>query len=414
MSVALSLRPLGKALGTEVVGVDVSRPFDVATLEWIDRAFAEHPVMVFRNQRLGPAELAAFGAQFGRPQPHILEQYRHPDRTDVSYITNVDKAGGIDRFGVTRASTWHTDETYEDALPRLAILHALEVPSAKGGTMFADMRAAYDALPEAMRRRLGGLVGLHGRTNGPDGVNLYGETYVRASEKMRPERRHPAVKKHPVTGRPVLFVNPTHTSVRESRGPRRARPRTISSLLIASCVVGGPSTTSLDGSPATHVAQLVVLQRMRAERGLRPRHGNVRPFDRVPEDGVQDLGIRLVGPIKGQLLGVFGAIRVLLIDLAERLVGLESFVGRECWRVLEGGDHWSRCRVELTHRWETEDEFHGPQHRDRGVHAVVDDASSYVGRGDQAHGAMGVDMVRSILRVILHDEDGRLPPDRRA
>jgi len=211
MTVALSLRPLGKTLGTEVVGVDVSRPFDAATLEWIDRAFAEHPVMVFRNQRLGPAELAAFGAQFGRPQPHILEQYRHPDRADVSYITNVDKAGGIDRFGVTRASTWHTDETYEDALPRLAILHALEVPSAKGGTMFADMRAAYDALPEAMRRRLDGLVGLHGRTNGPDAVNLYGETYVRASEKMRPERRHPAVKKHPVTGRSVLFVNPTHT-----------------------------------------------------------------------------------------------------------------------------------------------------------------------------------------------------------
>jgi len=211
MSVALSLRPLGKALGTEVVGVDVSRPFDAATLEWIDRAFAEHPVMVFRNQRLGPAELAAFGAQFGRPQPHILEQYRHPDRADVSYITNVDKAGGIDRFGVTRASTWHTDETYEDALPRLAILHALEVPSARGGTMFADMRAAYDALPEAMRRRLDGLIGLHGRTNGPDAVKLYGETYVRASEKERPERRHPAVRKHPVTGRPVLFVNPTHT-----------------------------------------------------------------------------------------------------------------------------------------------------------------------------------------------------------
>ena len=122
MSVALSLRPLGEALGTEVVGVDVSRPFEAATLEWIDRAFAEHPVMVFRNQRLGPAELAAFGSQFGRPQPHILEQYRHPDRTDVSYITNVDKAGGIDRFGVTRASTWHTDETYEDALPLLSRL----------------------------------------------------------------------------------------------------------------------------------------------------------------------------------------------------------------------------------------------------------------------------------------------------
>ena len=211
MTVELSLRPVGKALGTEVVGIDLSQPLHATTFEWIERAFAEHPVLVFRGQRLTAAELAAFGARFGRPQPHILEQYRHPDHAQVSYITNVDKDGGIDRFGVTRASSWHTDETYEDALPRLAILHAVEVPSAKGGTLFADMRAAFDALPEAMQRRLDGLVGLHGRTDGPDALKLYGEEYVRNSAKGRSERRHPAVRKHPVTGRPVLFVNPTHT-----------------------------------------------------------------------------------------------------------------------------------------------------------------------------------------------------------
>ena len=212
MTAGLSLRPLGNTLGTEVLGVDLSRKkLDDATLAWIERAFAEHPVLVFRNQHLEPTQLAAFGGRFGRPQPHILEQYRHPDHAEVSYITNVDKKGDIDRFGVKRASSWHTDETYEDALPRLAILHALEVPSARGGTMFADMGAAFDALPEATRRRLEQLVGLHGRTDGPDAVALYGEDYVRASGKGRPERRHPAVKTHPVTGRRVLFVNPTHT-----------------------------------------------------------------------------------------------------------------------------------------------------------------------------------------------------------
>jgi alpha-ketoglutarate-dependent taurine dioxygenase len=211
MSGTLSLRPLGKALGMEALGVDLSRKLAPDTLAWIERAFAEHPVLVFRGQRLNADELATFGAQFGQPQPHILEQYRHEDRTDVSYITNVDKNGGVDRFGVIRASTWHTDETYEDALPRLAILHALEVPSTGGGTMFADMRAAYDALPEATRHELDRLVGLHGRTDGPDAVKLYGEAYTRASNERRPERRHPAVRTHPVTGRSVLFVNPTHT-----------------------------------------------------------------------------------------------------------------------------------------------------------------------------------------------------------
>jgi taurine dioxygenase len=211
MARELSLKPLGQALGTEVVGADLSVPLGDATFTWIDRAFAEHPVLVFRDQKLAAAELAAFGARFGRPQPHILEQYRHPEHAQVSYITNVDKEGGIDRFGVKRASSWHTDETYEDALPRLAILHALEVPAAKGGTMFADMRAAFDALPPATQRRLEPLVGLHGRTDGPDALRLYGEDYARDIAKSRPEQRHPAVRKHPVTGRPVLFVNPTHT-----------------------------------------------------------------------------------------------------------------------------------------------------------------------------------------------------------
>ena len=211
MMATLSLRPLGDTLGMEVLGADLARPLDDAALEWIERAFAEHPVLVFRGQRLTAAELAAFGAKFGRPQPHILEQYRHPEHPDVSYITNVDRAGGVDRFGVVRASSWHTDETYEDALPRLAILHALEMPATQGGTMFADMRAAYDALPAAMQQRLERLVGLHGRTDGPDAIRVYGAEYARNSGKARPERRHPAVRTHPISGRRVLFVNPTHT-----------------------------------------------------------------------------------------------------------------------------------------------------------------------------------------------------------
>jgi alpha-ketoglutarate-dependent taurine dioxygenase len=94
----------------------------------------------------------------------------------------------------------------------LAILHALEIPSAKGGTMFADMRAAYDALPEATKDRLAGLTGLHGHTDGPAGGRLYRENEAakRAAEEY-PERRRPAVVTHPVSGRSILFVNPMHT-----------------------------------------------------------------------------------------------------------------------------------------------------------------------------------------------------------
>ena len=105
----------------------------------------------------------------------------------------------------------HTDSPYEEVPPRLAILHAKEVPSQKGGTMFADMRAAYEALDEAMKRRLEGLVGLHGRHDGPAGVRLYDGDPEQTLDRAYSEKARPAVIRHMVTGRPILFVNPLHT-----------------------------------------------------------------------------------------------------------------------------------------------------------------------------------------------------------
>jgi alpha-ketoglutarate-dependent taurine dioxygenase len=204
------LRPLGETLGTEALGIDLSRPLDEATSAWVVRAFAEHPVLVFRDQDLGAAELAAFGCRFGTPRMHALVKYRHADHPEVSWLTNVEEDGKVDWYGVKRATDWHTDSTYEDDLPLLAILHAKEVPSEKGGTMFADMRAAYEALPETRKQQLEGLTALHGRSTGPAGERLYGDEKG-VTEKVYQEMRWPAVTRHPVTGRPILFVNPMHT-----------------------------------------------------------------------------------------------------------------------------------------------------------------------------------------------------------
>ena len=209
MTAQPQLRPLGQALGTEALGIDLAQ-LDDDGFAWIERAFAEHPVLVFREQTLAAGELAAFGRRFGRPRPHSLINYRYPGIPEVSYLRNVDDAGKTDWFGVKRATAWHTDSTYETELPLLAILHALEVPSQRGGTVFADMRAAYDTLPEATKARLAGLTGLHGRSSGPAGERLYGDDKGK-TEVEYDELPRPAVVNHPVTGRPILFVNPMHT-----------------------------------------------------------------------------------------------------------------------------------------------------------------------------------------------------------
>ena len=205
-----SLHPLGEALGTEARGIDLAK-LDDETFDWVRKAFAEHPVLVFRNQHLTAEELAAFGRRFGAPRIHSLVKYRYPGVPEVSWLRNVDDDGKIDWYGVKRATDWHTDSTYEENPPLLAMLHALEVPSSKGGTMFADMRAAYDTLPSVMKDRLSALTGLHGRTDGPAGARLYDPAEeMRMTDKAFPEKQRPAVIRHPVSGRQILFVNPMH------------------------------------------------------------------------------------------------------------------------------------------------------------------------------------------------------------
>jgi len=212
----LELHRIGDNLGVEVRGINLFSDVDAATAGLIRDALSEHSVLVFRGQDLAPADIAAFGRKFGRLSPHVLARYRTRDVPEVAYVTNRDAAGNVDSFGVDRATVWHTDETYRADLPWFTMLHGLEVPREKGGTLFTDMRAAYDGLPEAMKQRLEAVVGLHGRHTGPQGRffaqergNWISDEQAQAHET---EQRHPAVLTHPLSRRKILFVNPLHTN----------------------------------------------------------------------------------------------------------------------------------------------------------------------------------------------------------
>ena len=79
MTSSPKLRALGEVLGTEALGIDFSKDLDEATFAWIRRSFADQPVLVFRDQNLGAAELAAFGRRFCSPRVHALVKYRHAE-----------------------------------------------------------------------------------------------------------------------------------------------------------------------------------------------------------------------------------------------------------------------------------------------------------------------------------------------
>jgi len=183
----------------------------------IQAAFAEHPVLVFRDQDLGAPELAAFGRRLRRAAPHALTKYRHVDCPEVSWLTNAGGDGQIDWYGVKRR---HRGGTHRfDVRGRSA---AAGYVAREGGAlgesgilMFADMRAAWDALPEARKQLLSGLTGLP-RPHAPLGAGrrapVMGDDKGRDRQEVSGVAVRPgASRRHPVTGRSdPVFVNPMH------------------------------------------------------------------------------------------------------------------------------------------------------------------------------------------------------------
>ena len=204
----LDLRPSGAGAGAEVAGVDLSAalPDDVFTR--IDRALAGHGVLVFRDQRLSPGRQLAFCERFGAAEVNAFDQYALPGHPGVLVVSNIVEDGRSIGYA-DAGSHWHTDMSYTATPPRCTALHALEVPSAEGrnlgDTLFANARAAWEALDEADRRRIEGLRAVHRFSAKERGVKrpvkLTPEQIARY-----PDVVHPVARTHPVSGAKALYV----------------------------------------------------------------------------------------------------------------------------------------------------------------------------------------------------------------
>lgn len=200
------------SLGFEIEGADLSAGLDAAGFARIQQAFARHPVLVFPGQSLTAPAVAGFARRFGRIVPGVLEKYRHPEAPEISYLTNVEADGSVDRFGVERASAWHYDGSFAEAPPICAMLHALQIPSSGGGTLFADMYRAYETLPAKLKAEAERLVTVNHYGLGPEGGDYYDRIAPdRWSELYAPVQR-PLVMRHRLTGRPYLAFCMIHTA----------------------------------------------------------------------------------------------------------------------------------------------------------------------------------------------------------
>jgi len=210
----IEVRPTVGALGAEIFGVDLTEALDNRTTEEIHDAFRRHLVIFFREQKLTPASLKAFGRLFGALSQVSFVQSVVPEHPEVMVIRREpDPTTPKINFG----NAWHTDMSFAAAPPKATLLQAKEIPEHGGDTMFANMYLAYDTLSDGMKRMLEGLRAMHCAVDvyGPQGRVVNDEdargTVVHSAPEALDEREHPVVRTHPETGRKCLYVNTVYT-----------------------------------------------------------------------------------------------------------------------------------------------------------------------------------------------------------
>ncbi len=203
----VSSKPLSDGFGVEVAGVDLSALSPRAFAD-IERAFYDHQVLTVRAQDLTPAQFVAWARRFGPPQPHVIDQFHHPDDANILILSNVKKDG--QPTGLQDAGTYfHTDYSYLQVPARATTLYSRVVPKVGGDTLFANQQAAYDDLPAAMKKRIEPLVAIHhyGNRNDQDEGSRTVASVLTAGQKAKmPVITHRIARPHPVTGRKSLYA----------------------------------------------------------------------------------------------------------------------------------------------------------------------------------------------------------------
>ena len=202
------VRALSSAGGCILSGVDLNHLSD-RDFTSIENALHEHLVLVIRDQKLAPESFVDFSRRFGRPEPHVIDQFHHADDANILVLSNRRDADGKP-LGLADGGTYfHSDYSYLDVPARCTILHAIEIPGDDAGTTFANQRAAYERLPEATRTRIDPFICFHryGNRDDLDEASRTAASPLNADQKAKMHWvRHPLVRRHPYTGRKSLYA----------------------------------------------------------------------------------------------------------------------------------------------------------------------------------------------------------------
>ncbi len=212
---ALEARPLHPYFAGELTGIDVRRLNEngIAEVRALMDRFA---VLVVRDQAFEDVEQVGFARLLGGGEivttvgrsiiddaPRLTE----PGLTDISNLDENERIIARDdrrRMYALGNRLWHTDSSFQDPIARYSMLSAKEVPTSGGETEYADMRAAYDAFPDALKAEIAELRAFHSIIYSRSTIGF--TDFTDAERAMFPGAEHPLVRVHPGSRRRSVYI----------------------------------------------------------------------------------------------------------------------------------------------------------------------------------------------------------------
>ena len=203
---AFEIAPLSPAVGARITGIDLSEPFGDDTAQQIYDAFAEHGVLCFPGQQISAQDQIRVASVLGKAdadfRPPSVTVATTNKKRGVMLVTNIRKDGKQIGSLPDGEMHFHSDGAHRDVPYRATTLYGITIPSRGGDTLFANLAAAYEALPEATRARIDGREARH-RYN----YNAITREAFDENDSDVSEATHPLVRVHPDTGRRSLYLS---------------------------------------------------------------------------------------------------------------------------------------------------------------------------------------------------------------
>ena len=195
------VKRLSPFIGAELLNIDLKKNLSKEIQELIYEAFLIYKVIFFRDQNISTEDHIRFASFFGDLEVHPFATNK-PNYPEVLSIVRDEQNKG-------RENAWHSDVTWRLEPSLGSVLRMVECPKNGGDTLFSDMGAAYDDLPDQVKEKLDGAIAIHDFTTFRYRMIKQGKSKeeIEAFNKMYPKPEHPVIRKHPNTGQKTIYVN---------------------------------------------------------------------------------------------------------------------------------------------------------------------------------------------------------------